>query len=103
MSVIFSVWSSQLYLEVEEYLNAITSNLSLVISTLGYVTIGYVIAGITTYVFCNKSTHQRENKRILFITGHPGDESLYFGPTIMKLRDTCELHLLCLHSGMYFI
>lgn len=40
-------------------------------------------------------------KRVLIVTAHPDDESMFFGPTILSLakRPNCQLYLLCLSNG----
>lgn len=39
--------------------------------------------------------------RVLIVTAHPDDESMFFGPTILSLakRPNCQLYLLCLSNG----
>lgn len=43
-------------------------------------------------------------KRVLVVTAHPDDESMFFGPTILSLtqRTDCQVYLLCLSNGLYF-
>ncbi|KAG8228867.1 hypothetical protein J437_LFUL007603 [Ladona fulva] len=45
--------------------------------------------------------HIKNMKRVLFVTAHPDDECMFFGPAILKLsqRSDCELFLLCLSTG----
>ena len=39
-------------------------------------------------------------RRILLITAHPDDESMFFGPVIMKLKqERSQIYLLCLSTG----
>lgn len=40
-------------------------------------------------------------KRVLLVTAHPDDESMFFGPTILSLirRKNCKIYLLCLSNG----
>ena len=39
-------------------------------------------------------------KRVLLVTSHPDDETMFFGPTIQTLiRTGSEMHVLCLSSG----
>lgn len=42
-------------------------------------------------------------KRVLIVTAHPDDESMFFGPTILSLtkRKNCDVYLLCLSNGLY--
>lgn len=41
-------------------------------------------------------------KRVLIVTAHPDDESMFFGPTILSLtkRNACNVYLLCLSNGL---
>lgn len=38
-------------------------------------------------------------KRVLFVTSHPDDEVMFFGPTILGLARRCEVFLLCMSPG----
>lgn len=40
-------------------------------------------------------------RRVLLVTAHPDDESMFFGPTILSLirRKDCKIYLLCLSNG----
>lgn len=43
-------------------------------------------------------------KRVLIITAHPDDESMFFGPTIVGLKqqdENCRIFVLCLSNGMW--
>lgn len=42
-------------------------------------------------------------RRVLIVTAHPDDESMFFGPTILTLakRTDCQIYLLCLSNGLY--
>lgn len=50
------------------------------------------------------ATHLRfpQCKRVLIVTAHPDDESMFFGPTILSLtkRTDCTVYLLCLSNGL---
>lgn len=41
-------------------------------------------------------------KRVLIVTAHPDDETMFFGPTILSLtrRYDCDVYLLCLSNGL---
>ncbi|XP_060533928.1 N-acetylglucosaminyl-phosphatidylinositol de-N-acetylase [Cylas formicarius] len=43
----------------------------------------------------------RNARRILFVTAHPDDEVMFFGPTLMHYaqKQNCTVYLLCLSSG----
>lgn len=47
----------------------------------------------------DKLREELRNQNILFITAHPDDESLYFGPLILMLQATNRVRLLCLSNG----
>lgn len=38
-------------------------------------------------------------RRVLFVTSHPDDEVMFFGPTILGLVRRCEVFLLCMSPG----
>lgn len=38
-------------------------------------------------------------RRVLFVTSHPDDEVMFFGPTILGLVRRCEVYLLCMSPG----
>lgn len=45
----------------------------------------------------------KSQKNVLFVTAHPDDECMFFGPSIVNiLRMGCRVHLLCLSSGGYY-
>lgn len=43
------------------------------------------------------------NKRVLFVTSHPDDECMFFGPLILTLNKhyDCQIYILCLSTGNY--
>ncbi|XP_041376927.1 N-acetylglucosaminyl-phosphatidylinositol de-N-acetylase-like [Gigantopelta aegis] len=41
-------------------------------------------------------------KRILFVTAHPDDECMFFGPAIVDMSQDCEIYLLCFSSGNFY-
>lgn len=47
--------------------------------------------------------HLRTVKRVLFVTAHPDDECMFFGPVILKLaqQSDCQIFILCLSEGDY--
>jgi len=38
-------------------------------------------------------------EKVLLVTAHPDDESMFFLPTVRALRNRCEVSLLCLTNG----
>lgn len=47
----------------------------------------------------------RNSKRVLFITAHPDDECMFFGPTILHYtrKKNCVVYLMCLSTGFSVI
>ena len=41
-------------------------------------------------------------KTILVVTPHPDDETFFFAPTLLALRDLLTLHVLCLSVAWMF-
>lgn len=70
----------------------------------------YLVLCILFYIIWERKFLRKDGKyfnkvkRILFITAHPDDECMFFGPVIVKLKQKkdCELHLLCLSTGNYY-
>lgn len=40
-----------------------------------------------------------KKKRVLFLITKPSDECMFFGPSILRLAKTCEIHLLSITKG----
>lgn len=77
-----------------------------------FATLVYVIVCLVIYILLFRSNLSRrfsklnpinipKCKRVLIVTAHPDDESMFFGPTILTLaqRPNCKVHLLCLSNG----
>lgn len=74
----------------------------------------YIVLGILVYILLNLffyvviirsgNTYYIKNvKKALIVTAHPDDESMFFGPVILKLvSDKCRVYLLCLCPGHYY-
>lgn len=43
-------------------------------------------------------------RRVLFVTSHPDDECMFFGPLIYSLakRNGCQVYVLCLSNGKFY-
>lgn len=54
------------------------------------------------YPSCTNIRFPIECKRVLIVTAHPDDETMFFGPTILSLtkRSDCDVYLLCLSNGL---
>lgn len=59
----------------------------------------YIIIGFLNYWLLSTYREVFLKKRVMIITAHPDDEVMFFGPTIMRLRETCDIYLLCLSYG----
>ena len=69
--------------------------LSVLVTVGAYLLIGFFYLGRSRW----PSSYL--NKRILFVTAHPDDESMFFGPTIRYFRTASQVFLLCLSTGNY--
>lgn len=66
----------------------------------------YLVVGVFSFVYytqfgaltLTRSTSE-ERKRVLIAIAHPVDEVLFFGPSILKLKDSCDVKILCFGSG----
>lgn len=67
--------------------------ISLLITIAAYIFIGIYYLGTHRW----PSSYQ--NKKVLFVTSHPDDECMFFGPTIRYFKDIGEVFLLCLSNG----
>lgn len=73
----------------------------------------YIVLGIVVYILLNlffyvviirsgNVYYIKNVKKALIVTAHPDDESMFFGPVILKLvSDKCRVYLLCLSPGNY--
>lgn len=67
----------------------------------------YIVLCIVLYVCITQlgllsfARDMRNAKRVLFITAHPDDEVMFFGPTIYNYtqKPNCSVYLMCLSSG----
>lgn len=81
---------------------------------LVYASIAYflVCLAIYTLIFRYKGLRQlrlpwpvsKTARRVLFVTSHPDDECMFFGPLIYSLthQEQCEVYLLCLSNGEWW-
>ncbi|XP_063695127.1 probable N-acetylglucosaminyl-phosphatidylinositol de-N-acetylase [Bolinopsis microptera] len=66
---------------------------SLCTTITAYIFIGFYFLGTARWP---SSYH---NKRVLFVTSHPDDECMFFGPTIRYFQSVGQVFLLCLSNG----
>lgn len=61
----------------------------------------YGLFGFVGYLLlCHfQKIQPKRKKRVIFIVAHPDDEVMFFGPTIMRLREACDIYLICLSDG----
>lgn len=75
-----------------------------VIGILAYICLCVVFYIVTVYYLdSSESSRVKSVKRVLFVTAHPDDECMFFGPTILKFtqKKDCSVYLLCLSDGKY--
>ncbi|PSN52927.1 hypothetical protein C0J52_03013 [Blattella germanica] len=76
----------------------------LTIAFVAYICLCITLYFVTAYLkFSPHYGHLPAVKRVLFVTAHPDDECMFFGPIILKLaqKNDCQLFLLCLSEGNY--
>lgn len=89
------------YVAFEDY--AVNTVEHLILSLLFYVALCVVLyLCITQLGLFGFTRDMRHTKRILFITAHPDDEVMFFGPTIYHYthKPNCSVYLMCLSSGL---
>ena len=69
--------------------------ISLLITVSAYIFIGIYYLGTSRW----PNTYQ--NKKVLFVTAHPDDECMFFGPTIRFFKHTGHVFLICMTNGNY--
>lgn len=71
----------------------------------------YIVLCIVLYICITQlgllsfARDMRNPKRVLFITAHPDDEVMFFGPTIYHYtqKRNCSVYLMCLSSGNHLL
>ncbi|XP_067014794.1 N-acetylglucosaminyl-phosphatidylinositol de-N-acetylase isoform X2 [Anabrus simplex] len=78
------------------------TTLHLALAIFGYVLFCVIVYFATVYLM-KEYGHLKTVKKVLFVTAHPDDECMFFGPIILKLaqRSDCQMFLLCLSEGNY--
>lgn len=74
----------------------------LTIAVTAYICLCVFIYFATVYLKISPDCgHLRTVKRVLFVTAHPDDECMFFGPVILKLaqQSDCQIFILCLSEG----
>lgn len=74
----------------------------LTIAVTAYICLCVVFYFATVYLKISPDCrHLRTVKRVLFVTAHPDDECMFFGPVILKLaqQSDCQIFILCLSEG----
>jgi len=69
----------------------------IVVSLLTTIT-AYIFIGIY-YLGTSRWPSSYQNKKVLFVTSHPDDECMFFGPTIRYFKSVGQVFLLCLSNG----
>lgn len=86
--------------ETFKYTRETTEHLT--IAVLAYICLCIVFYIASVYLKLSPSLGcLRTVKRVLFVTAHPDDECMFFGPVILKLaqQSDCQMFLLCLSEG----
>jgi N-acetylglucosaminylphosphatidylinositol deacetylase len=99
--------------ELSSYLLKCRSKVEEALELLIFSTIFFLIANVILFYlihnfrngkskfrFC-RSTKLPENvSRVLLVTAHPDDESMFFGPSLVALRkQNCRIFVLCMSKG----
>jgi N-acetylglucosaminylphosphatidylinositol deacetylase len=74
----------------------------LTIAVTAYICLCVVFYCASVYLKISQNYgHLRTVKRVLFVTAHPDDECMFFGPVILKLaqKSDCQIFILCLSEG----
>ncbi|CAH0549673.1 unnamed protein product [Brassicogethes aeneus] len=91
------------FIRTTEYLNNTLEHL--IIFSLLYILLCILLyALIVVWKKFPYTNSIRKSKRVLFVTGHPDDEVMFFGPTILHFinnTDT-EVYLMCLSIGQNY-
>lgn len=66
---------------------------SLLTTITAYIFIGFYYLGTARW----PASYQ--NKHVLFVTAHPDDECMFFGPTLRYFKSVGQVFLLCLSNG----
>ena len=72
------------------------------IAIVAYICVCIAFYFATAYLkFSPSYGHVKSVKKALFVTAHPDDECMFFGPIILKLakQSDCQMFLLCLSQG----
>lgn len=76
----------------------------LILSCILYITICILLyLCIITWKWLPFDREIRNSKRVIFITAHPDDECMFFGPTILYYtrKLNCSVYLMCLSTGKF--
>jgi N-acetylglucosaminylphosphatidylinositol deacetylase len=74
----------------------------LTIAFTAYICLCFVFYFASVYLKISTNYgHLKTVKRVLFVTAHPDDECMFFGPIILKLaqKSDCQIFILCLSEG----
>ena len=61
----------------------------------------FIVAITCILLKIDKLRNEFKNQPILLVTAHPDDEAMFFLPSILNLRSTNSLRLLCLSNGNF--
>lgn len=89
------------YVAFEDYV--VNTVEHLILGLLFYVALCVVLyLSITLLGLFGFTRDMRNTRRILFVTAHPDDEVMFFGPTIYHYthKPNCSVYLMCLSTGL---
>lgn len=73
-----------------------------ILSCFLYIVICILLYFFITWKWFPFDREIRNFKRLLFVTAHPDDECMFFGPTIQYYtkKKNCAIYLMCLSTGL---
>uniref|UniRef100_A0AC35TH62 N-acetylglucosaminylphosphatidylinositol deacetylase n=1 Tax=Rhabditophanes sp. KR3021 TaxID=114890 RepID=A0AC35TH62_9BILA len=93
--------ASDYYTLMNEIVTRCHNSLSLII--VSFVCIFVICHLINLYVCGSKEIKCNQKSKVLVVIAHPDDETMFFGPAIVKLAKSCNsLNILCVTSGNYY-
>ncbi|XP_046979706.1 N-acetylglucosaminyl-phosphatidylinositol de-N-acetylase [Schistocerca americana] len=112
MSIFIDIFHDRMEIVRNFYNTLVDESVQYAKDTTLHLTIGlllYIVACVgvyfaTVYLKVNRTWGKIKSvKRVLFVTAHPDDECMFFGPTILTLakQKDCGMYLLCLSNGNF--
>lgn len=64
-----------------------------------YILLGFNFLTLLVVYLHKRSRRPKREHHLLFVTAHPDDEVMFFGPTLAAVASDYFVHLLCLSNG----